>query len=201
MDLKVTGGFIKEQRKLKNLTQVELAEKLNVSEKTISKWECGKGFPDTDLMLPLCETLGLDANELLSGRKLKADEYKTQAEDNLVLLQADKERSVKMLLTIEIVLGIFTTILGLLAIYLPAIITLPTWATVLVIIGGVLVLAVGLGFCLLIERDAGFYECPHCQDKHIPTYKQMLFAMHMGRTRYMKCPHCHKSGWQKKVIK
>ena len=81
------------------------------------------------------------------------------------------------------------------------IISLPVWATVLVIIGGVAVLIVGYGFCLLIEKDAGFYECPHCHDKHIPTFKQVLLAMHMGRTRYMKCPKCHKAGWQKKVVK
>ena len=70
MDLKETGLCIKEQRKNKNLTQAELAEKLNVSEKTVSKWECGNGFPDTSIMLPLCEVLEISANELLSGKKL-----------------------------------------------------------------------------------------------------------------------------------
>ena len=53
MDLKITGEFIQECRKNKKLTQVQLAQKIGVSEKTISKWECGKGFPDTTLMLPL----------------------------------------------------------------------------------------------------------------------------------------------------
>ena len=68
MDLKVIGEFIKQQRKAKGLTQVELAEKLLVSEKTISKWECGNGFPDTSLILPLCKELDISANELLSGK-------------------------------------------------------------------------------------------------------------------------------------
>ena len=74
MDLIVTGKFIKEQRKAKGLTQLQLAEKIGVSEKTISKWECGNGFPDTTLMLPLCSALGISANELLSGKILSTDE-------------------------------------------------------------------------------------------------------------------------------
>ena len=81
MDLKQTGLFIREQRKAKKLTQVQLALKLNVSEKTISKWECGKGFPDTSLILPLCTELGISANELLSAKKLPTEkEYKETAE-------------------------------------------------------------------------------------------------------------------------
>ena len=79
MDLSVTGKFISERRKEKGLTQVKLAEKLNVSEKTISKWECGKGFPDTTLILPLCEILENSANELLSAKLLPTDkEYRQQ---------------------------------------------------------------------------------------------------------------------------
>ena len=57
MDLKQIGCLIKEQRKAKGLTQSQLAQKLCVSEKTISKWECGGGFPDASLMLPLCKAL------------------------------------------------------------------------------------------------------------------------------------------------
>ena len=77
MDLLKVGKFISEKRKEKKLTQLELAQKLNISEKTVSKWECGKGFPDTSLILPLCEVLDLNANELLSGKTIKDDkEYK-----------------------------------------------------------------------------------------------------------------------------
>ena len=65
MNLQIIGRFIKEQRKIRGMTQAELAEKICVSEKTISKLECGNGFPDTSLMLPLCKELGITANELL----------------------------------------------------------------------------------------------------------------------------------------
>ena len=81
------GKFILELRKQKGMTQKELAEKVGVSDKTISKWECGNGFPDATLMLPLCNALGITANELLSGKRLKTDkEYKVDAEKNIVAL-------------------------------------------------------------------------------------------------------------------
>ena len=80
MDLKKTGEFIAEQRKLKGFTQAQLAQKISVSEKTISKWECGKGFPDASLILPLCDALEITANELLSSCKLSTDkEYREKA--------------------------------------------------------------------------------------------------------------------------
>ena len=84
MNLLDTGKFIKEQRKQNNLTQAQLANKIMVSEKTISKWECGNGFPDTNLMLPLCQALNISANELLSGKKLNENEYKQEAENNFM---------------------------------------------------------------------------------------------------------------------
>ena len=76
-----------------------------------------------------------------------------------------------------------------------------TWLRVLLIIAGFVIVFVGVYFCLIIEKDAGFYECEHCHQKHIPTFNQVLWSMHMGRTRYMKCSRCHKKSWQKKVIK
>ena len=45
-------------------------------------------------------------------------------------------------------------------------------------------------FAILIEKDAGFYECAHCHHKYIPTFKSVLWAIHINRTRYMKCPKC-----------
>lgn len=87
-----TGLFIKEMRKAKNLTQCELAEKLNISEKTVSKWETGNGLPEVSLMLPLCDLLGISVNELLSGEKLSTAEYVRKAEENMVSLMTDKTR-------------------------------------------------------------------------------------------------------------
>lgn len=201
MDLQIIGRFIKEQRKIKGMTQAELAEKICVSEKTISKWECGNGFPDTSLMLPLCKELGITANELLSGKKLTGDEYMRQAENNLVTLKTQQEQSHKLLLTIEYILGYMSSLTLIILVFVASYINMPTWLRIFLIVFGLIHTIFGIHFCLVIEKDAGFYECQHCHNKYIPTYKQVLFSMHYGRTRYMKCPKCHKKSWQKKVIK
>ena len=201
MDLAITGKFIKEQRKALGLTQGELATKLMVSEKTVSKWECGNGFPDTSLMLPLCEALNISANELLSAKKLANDEYKEQAEQNLVTLQQKAENNAKFLLTLEIVLGYLASISFMVLIFVASFGNIAMGWRIGLIVLGCLELLVGFYFCLCIEKDAGFYECEHCHHKHIPTFKQILWSMHLGRTRYMQCPECGKKSWQKKVVK
>ena len=110
MDLKIIGQFIKEQRKTKGMTQIQLADKICVSEKTISKWECGNGFPDTSLMLPLCKALDISANELLSGKKLTSEEYIEQAESNLITLKSQENQKSKLLFALEYVVGYMASI-------------------------------------------------------------------------------------------
>ena len=200
MDLKKIGQFIKQERKAKGLTQAQLAEKLYVSEKTISKWECGNGFPDTTLMLPLCKELDLNANELLSGKRLTDKEYKGQAEQNIVKLQAVNQRNAKLLLTVEYIIGILSVVVLLIPTIVAGYVEMPAWGKVLIIVAGAVVCFVGFYFCMVIEKDAGLYECKHCHHKYVPTFKSILWSMHMGRTRYMKCPHCGKKSWQHKVV-
>ena len=201
MDLSKTGKFIKEQRKEKKLTQSQLAERLMVSEKTISKWECGNGFPDTTLMLPLCKELGITANELLSGKILTNEkEYKHSAEDNLINLRKEQEKNAKFLLTLEWIIGIFSIVIILAADVIASIVDVAEIWRVLIIVGGILIAFVGLYFCIIIEKDAGFYECKHCGHKYVPTFKQVLFSSHVGRIRHMRCPKCNKKSWQRKTI-
>ena len=201
MDLKSIGALIKGQRKEKGLTQAELAQKLCVSEKTISKWECGGGFPDASIILPLCKELDLNANELLSGKKIKDDEYKKLAEENLIQLKSKDEDQTRFILKLEWVIGILSSIFFMAFVFIASYITMQTWLRIILIVGGLLVFIIGIHFCLVIERDAGYYECPHCHHKYIPTYSQVLWSIHTGRTRHMKCPKCEKRGWNKKVVK
>ena len=77
---------------------------------------------------------------------------------------------------------------------------MPDYLRVIFIVVGFLLCIVGLGFSIIIETDAGFYECQHCHHKYVPTYKQVLCSAHMGRTRKMKCPKCNKKSWQRKTI-
>ncbi len=200
MNLKNIGNFIAERRKSKKLTQLELANKIFVSEKTISKWECGKGFPESSLILPLCKELDISANELLSGKLLTSEDYKKCAEENLIILKNRQENSVKHLLTLEWVVALISLATYLVSfIYAMIFVDEIVWK-ILLIVFGVIVLLIGVAFAIRIEQIAGFYECKNCGHRYIPKYSSVFFAMHSGRTRYLKCPNCGKRTWNKKVI-
>ena len=100
MDQEKIGLFIKQLRNEKNLTQQELADKLSVSFKTISKWECGKGLPEVSLMIPLCKELNITVNELLSGERLNMENYNENSEKNILNALREKEQADKHLLQI-----------------------------------------------------------------------------------------------------
>jgi len=204
MDYSKIGKYINTKRKVKCLTQAKLAEKLFVSEKTISKWENGKGLPDTEVLPKLCEILGISINELLNGEDVKNEEYTCKAESKLLELQKQKELSDKRLLISEIVLGGIATIYLLIimgvALYLAEVLQLEKLSIILIVIGMVL-FVIGCIFALYIEQKAGYYLCRNCDHKYVPNFKQIMFAPHICRTRYMKCPKCKKRSWHKKTIK
>ena len=65
---------------------------------------------------------------------------------------------------------------------------------------GMLIFIIGVGFAIKIEKDAGYYECQHCHNRYVPDYNSVLFSIHYGRIRYMKCPKCSKKTWNKKIL-
>ena len=91
MNQKKIGKFIAECRKENKLTQEQLAEKLNITYKAVSKWETGKGLPDASIMMDLCNILDITVNDLLSGEKIATEQYIDKADENLVKLQKQKE--------------------------------------------------------------------------------------------------------------
>lgn len=204
MDLIKIGKFIAERRKAKNLTQLELAERIHVTDRAVSKWECGRSMPDSSIMLELCEVLEISVNELLTGEELEMKDYNKQAELNLINITKQKEESDKILLKAEIIFGIFGVVLFLGLViagaYLIKDYNSIMWLGILMIVMGALEFLTMIFFALRIEQKAGYYECKECGHRYTPTYGQVLFAMHINRTRYMKCPHCGKKSWQKKVI-
>ena len=204
MDLIKIGKFIAEKRKAKNLTQLQLAERLYVTDRAVSKWECGRSLPDSSIMLELCKALDISVNELLTGEELKMETYNKQAEENLIQMIKEKEESDKRLLNLEIVLGITGTLFLLVMLFTGILgyqyLRLPLWAMILMMVVGFIVFMVAILFCVLIEQKAGYYECKECGHRYVPTFWQVLFAPHVNRSRYMKCPHCGKRTYQKKVI-
>lgn len=201
MDYNKIGNFIMTERKAKNLTQAKLAEKLFISEKTVSKWENGKGIPDTILLQELCEIFEVSLNELLNGERISTDDYVNKAEVKMLELQNAKMHADKHLLTMEIVIGVISVLFLLTMCTIASLMLMPNWLRILMISFGAVVCFVGCFYALKIEQIAGYYMCVKCKHKYIPTYKQVNLAPHIGRIRYMKCPHCNKKSWHKKVIK
>ena len=200
MDTIKVGKFIAERRKKQNLTQVELAEKLCITDRAVSKWECGKSLPDASIMIELCEILDISVNELLTGEEIEMTNYNKQAELNLIEMKKQKEESDKRLLALEVVIGI-TGVLFLLVLMLIAIlIEMKTWARITLISSGFVVFLLLCIICVRVEQKAGYYECGECKEKFTPTFKQVFLSQHMGRTRKMVCPHCGKKSWCKKVL-
>lgn len=102
MNQSKTGRFIAEMRKAQGLTQRELAEILGVSDKSVSKWECGNGMPDISLMFPICDILKINLNELFSGEKLTDADYKQKAEENMMTLLKETEVMKKNIVGAEV---------------------------------------------------------------------------------------------------
>ena len=203
MDLEKIGKFIAERRKAKGLTQLDLAERIHVTDRAVSKWECGRSMPDSSIMLELCEVLEISVNELLTGEVLEMKDYNKQAELNLVSMTKQKEESDKRLLKAEVFIGIIGVIVLLaglgLGIYFIQGLEKPIAGTISIVAGMVALLVMAI-FAVRIEQLAGYYECQECHHKYVPTFWQTLMAPHVGRSRKMKCPHCGKRNYHKKVI-
>ncbi len=111
MDQVKVGGFISQKRKSLGMTQKELAEMIDVTDKTISKWECGNGLPDITRLKPLCEALNINVNELLSGENLSDEGYSLKAEENIMALMKENEITKKGN-KLQYIIGIFMAILS-----------------------------------------------------------------------------------------
>lgn len=200
MDQIKIGKFISKCRKEKSLTQMQLAEKLGITDRAISKWETGKSLPDSSIMLELCEILGITVNDLLSGEVVTMSNYNEKLEKNLISMVKEKEKADKRLLSMEIFIVVLVSAILLSLVFTAAFVQMADWLRVCLIVIGFVVFTIGVAYAVKIEQTAGYYECAQCGHKHIPTFSSVLWSMHMGRTRYMKCPKCGKKSWQKKVI-
>ena len=200
MDQVKIGRFIAECRREKNFTQMQLAEKFNITDRAVSKWENGRATPDSSIMIELCNVLGINVNELLSGERIEMENYNKIAEENLLTLKKQKEESDKRLLNIEVIMGIISIIMYLIMVMIVSFSNMQDNTRVLIIMLLTVFVFIECLLALRIEQQAGYYECRKCHHKYIPTYSNVLWAMHINRTRYMKCPECEKKSWQKKVI-
>ena len=200
MDQIKIGTFIAERRKMQGLTQMQLAEKLNITDRAVSKWENGRSLPDSSIMLMLCDILKITVNDLLCGEVVTMDNYNKELEKNLLEMVKRKEEGDKRLLRTEILTGIVCIIPLLVAAIINLCVPMEEWLGGLIAGTSLIPILVATPFMLKIEQTAGYYQCKSCGHKYVPAYKPVFFAMHYGRTRYMRCPECGKKSWQKKVI-
>lgn len=200
MDVVKIGKFIANCRKEKNITQEQLAEKLYITDRAVSKWERGLSLPDADKMLDLCNILDINVNELLNGERIDMKDYDKKTNELLVeLAKKDEEKNKKLLTSMWVLLitvfVLYTSIVVLSSIVLeeePVLGTIICVSTVFCV--------VVCFYALKLELDAGYYECRNCHHRYTTTYFKALMAPHMSTTRYLKCPECGKRSWAKKVM-
>lgn len=201
MDQIVIGKFIASERKRKGYTQRQLADILEISDKTISKWERGNGFPEVSLLLPLCNELDITVNELLSGERVSYEDYQRKAEENMVNMIKEREENKKKAL-LTIITGVistvaFITLIMVVCVY-TEVIALPVKILLVCIACGIFV--PGLVVAMEGERTVGYYKCKACGELFIPTFGEYTLGMHMLSTRRLRCPKCGKKTWCNKVL-
>ena len=201
MDQIKIGAFIAAKRKEAGLTQAALAEKLGITDRAVSKWERGICLPDASIIIELCQILNINANELLLGEMINEKETQQKQDEIIKELLEQKQQADKQLLNLEIVVGIICVLVFLGGTILSAYINASEIVRVVIILISLLPLLIATPFMLKVEQKAGYYECKNCGHKYIPDYKSVFMAMHMGRTRYLRCPKCGKKSWNKKVLK
>lgn len=189
MDQIKIGRFIAETRKSHHLTQRQLADALAISDKTVSKWECGKGLPEISLMLPLCNALNITVNDLLSGEKVSEVDYQKKAEENMMNLVKENEENKKRM-ALSVVCGIITVIAVCSLIVIAAYIAMPTIARIALILFALATAIVGIGSAAVLEIKAGYYECPHCHALFVPTMSEYVKGYHTLTRRKLKCHEC-----------
>ena len=201
MDQIKIGKFIAECRKKKNLTQIQLAEKLNITDRAISKWENGKTMPDSSIMLDLCNELKISVNELLSGEMISVENKNKKQEQILLDMTKQIEQKNKIIWTsMWVIMAVSITAL-IIGIFVAAFLIPEGIEQLINIFGICIVFLLPCFYALKLEVSVGAYKCKNCGYEIMPTYSEALWAMHRGTTRHLKCPKCNKRTWCKKIIK
>lgn len=200
MDQKKTGAFIAQMRKEKGLTQAELADALLISDRTVSKWETGKGLPEISLMLPLCEKLGVTVNELLTGTKLSSDEYQKKAEVNIMDLMQERRAETRFRLVIEILVLFLTLLAGTTLVLVTEHLALTTGWKIALIVITVVVFILGIAVCAMLEMRKAVFECQNCGHRFVSKKVAYIMGMHTITRRHLKCPKCGVRNWCKRCL-
>ena len=199
MDQIAIGKFIAEERKRKGYTQKQLSEKLEISDKTVSKWERGNGFPEVSLLLPLCKELDITVNELLSGERVSLEDYQRKAEENMVNLVKEAQESRKKII-LSAVVALLVVVAAVPLFVLSGALEMETWLRCVLIAIGFVVLFLGIAVACVLDREAGAFECPECKTRFVPDMKAYVTGPHTITKRKLTCPHCGAHKYCTKVL-
>ena len=201
MDQIKIGKFIAECRKKQNLTQAQLAEKLDITDRAISKWETGKAMPDSDIMLDLCDILGIKVNELLCGEMIEIEHKDEQLNELIFQMAKNEERYHKRLLHSAYVI-IATSLTALICLMSLISLLIPECGfQEFLIIVSVILFIIPCMIALKFKAETGYYECKNCQHMFVPNYKEIAVLMQTPTRRLLKCTKCGKWTWCKKISK
>ena len=201
MDQIKIGKFIAECRKKQNLTQAQLAEKLDITDRAISKWETGKAMPDSDIMLDLCDILGIKVNELLCGEMIEIEHKDEQLNELIFQMAKNEERYHKRLLYSAYVI-IATSLTALICLMSLISLLIPECGfQEFLIIVSVILFIIPCMIALKFKAETGYYECKNCQHMFVPNYKEIAVLMQTPTRRLLKCTKCGKWTWCKKLTK
>jgi len=200
MDQVKIGRFIAARRKGADLTQIQLAEKLGITDKAVSKWERGVAMPDTSIMPELCDILGISLNELFSGEKIDM-ENNTQKNEQLLLDMAKQLEKKNKTIWSSMWAIMIVSMAALLAGIFIAALLIPQGIWQLITIVSICILfLIPCLYAVKLEVSVGAYKCRECGYEIVPTYKEAMMAKHRGFTRHLLCPKCGKRTWCKKVL-
>ena len=158
-------------------------------------------MPDTSIMLELCDVLGITVNELISGERIDMENKNKQNEQLLLDMAKELEKKNKTIWSSMWAIMIVSMTALMAGLFIVAfLIPEGVWQLV-VILAICVVFLVPCFYALKLEVSVGAYKCGNCGYEIVPTYRQALNAMHMGTTRYLKCPKCNQRTWCKKVLK
>lgn len=200
MDQEKIGRFIAELRKKNKMTQQELADKLNVTDRAIGNWENGRRLPDAVFFKPLCEIFDISIQELFSGEMIDVKDVNKKNEELLLeLAEADVAKNKSLLI------AMYTIMITSTIFYIAFLLFVCNYLEEGILHGSIIVIstiiyliAMFIGF--KFEVEAGYYECRKCHHKFKASYAKALSAMHLGTTRHLRCPECNKKSWAKKVM-
>lgn len=199
MDQVIVGKFISQERKRKGYTQKQLSEKLGISDKTVSKWERGNGFPEVSLLLPLCRELDITVNELLAGERVSEEDYRKKAEENMVNLVKEAQESKKKII-LSAMVATLTMIAATPLFVISGAIPMENWIRIVLIVIGIIVIVLGIVIACVLDRDAGAFECPACKTRFVPQMGDYIMGAHTITKRKLKCPSCGAYQYCKKVL-